>query len=343
MMETVKKRIFYFDELRTLAILLVILCHTCQYFPSTVELIKSPTLLSYVSIGRLGVPLFFMLSGALLINKEYTLGSFFKKRFTRVLVPAIFWLIIISIINQIFLGNGNVDLNYIIAHAAFPWFVYAILGIYLFIPILNSFIKEYGNKGAGFFILVWLIFIIGNNLNYTNEGFNLIFDSFGVYIGYPVLGYYLANKNFKIYSIPMIFISAIVFIIFATINFQMSLTQIHIIEYSSLTLIIATSALFLLFRYISRFCELNRNNAYSKFHYRIMNSWVGKSIYIISVASYTIYLMHNIIINFFRFNFTIDKFYMLPQTFLMISILCILIVLILARIPIINKLSGVHY
>lgn len=338
-----KERIFYLDELRTLAILLVILCHTCQYFPTTVEFLKSPTLLSYISIGRIGVPLFFMLSGALLLNRDYSLGSFFKKRFSRILIPAIFWMIILLITNQLFFGNGYVDLNYIISHASFPWFVYAILGIYLFIPILNSFIKEYGDKGALFFILVWLIFIIGYNLNFNNEGFNLIFDSFGIYIGYPVLGYYLAHKNFKIYSLPMIFISAAIFIIFVVINFQMSWTQTHIIQYSSLTLIIATSALFLLLRYISRYCELNRESRYSKFHYKLVGSWVGKTIYIISVASYTIYLMHNLVINFFRCNFTIDKFYMVPQTYLAISILCILIVLILARIPIINRISGVHY
>lgn len=342
-MESVKKRIFYLDELRTIAILLVIFCHTCQYFPTTVEFLKSPTMLSYVSIGRLGVPLFFMLSGALLIGKEYTLGSFFKKRFTRILIPAIFWTTILLIVNQIFLGKGYIDLNFMINHAGFPWFVYAILGIYIFIPVLNSFIKEYGDRGAGFFIILWLIYIIANNLNYTNEGFNLIFDSFGMYIGYPVLGYYLANKNFKIYSIPMIIISGLILIAFLIINFNLSWTQVHIIQYNSLTLIIATSALFLLLRYISRYCELNRDSRYSKFHYSLMNSWAGKLIYIISVSSYTIYLMQNMVINFFRFNFTIDKFYMVPQTFLMISVLCILIVLILARIPIINRISGVHY
>lgn len=342
-MESVKKRIFYLDELRTIAILLVLFCHTCQYFPTTVEFLKSPTMLSYVSFGRLGVPLFFMLSGALLIGKEYSLGSFFKKRLTRILIPAIFWTILILIVNQIFLGKGYVDLNYMINHSALPWFVYAILGIYIFIPILNSFIKEYGDRGAGFFILLWLIYTLAANLNYTNEGFNLIFDNFGMYIGYPVLGYYLANKNFKIYSLPMIIISGIILIAFLIINFNLSLTQVHIILYNSLTLIIATSALFLLFRYISRYCELNRDNFYSKFHYSLMNSWAGKLIYIISVSSYTIYLMQNIVINFFRFNFVIDKFYMVPQTFIMISVLCILIVLILARIPIINRISGVHY
>ena len=343
MMEKNQKRIFYFDELRVFAILSVILCHVGQYFPTTIDFSTSPTVLSYISLGRMGVPLFFMLSGALLINRQYTLGSFFKKRLPRIIVPAIFWLIIERIIAFSYLGfNFNLLIN-VITNANTSWFVYALLGIYIIMPLLNSFIKEYGDRGAEYLILVWIIFIIGYTLGYdTNNSFNYIFDNFGIYTGFPVLGYYLANKNFKIYSLPMIIICSIILIACAITNIYISWTYTTIILYYSLILIIETSALFLIFRYISRYCELNPKAAYAKFHNHLMNSWFGKAIYIISLSSYTMYFLHFIVIRFIAQNFIIDKFYMIPQMFALISILCILIVLILARIPIINKLSGVH-
>ena len=76
-----KDRIFYFDEIRAFAILLVLLAHTIKNFPVNVNYLASPTLLSYLTVSRMGVPLFFMLSGALLLGKNYSISSFFKKRF----------------------------------------------------------------------------------------------------------------------------------------------------------------------------------------------------------------------------------------------------------------------
>lgn len=342
MMEENKKRIFYYDELRVFAILFVILCHVCQCFPA-VSFKISPTLLSYISIGRMGVPLFFMLSGALLLNRDYSIGSFIKKRFPRILIPAFFWLIVVMVISLSY-ANFNYDkLIYLISHASFPWFVYAILGIYLLIPILNSFIKEFGTKGAKYIILIWIFLIIAYNFNYSNDGFNLIFDNFGIYTGFPVLGYYLANKNFRIYSLPMIIICSIILISCIITNIYISWTYKHIIFYYSIILIIETSAFFLILRYISKYCEYNKNKAYSKFHYKLINSSAGTLIYIISSSSYTIYLMLHLVTTFVIDALNINKFYMIPEAFLVVSILCILIVLVLARIPIINKLSGVHY
>ena len=58
-----EERIFYLDELRAVAILMVLLAHTIKYFPVNVDYLTSPTLLSYLSISRMKinpVSLFFM-------------------------------------------------------------------------------------------------------------------------------------------------------------------------------------------------------------------------------------------------------------------------------------------
>ena len=56
------------------------------------------------SLTRAGVPLFVMLSGFLLLGKDYDLGYFLKRRFSRVVVPALFWMAVYSIYNHIRLG-----------------------------------------------------------------------------------------------------------------------------------------------------------------------------------------------------------------------------------------------
>ena len=46
---------------------------------------------TYDGLARISVPLFLMLSGALLLHKREPLGVFFKKRFRRILPPLIGW------------------------------------------------------------------------------------------------------------------------------------------------------------------------------------------------------------------------------------------------------------
>lgn len=148
-----ENRIFYLDELRAIAILCVIFAHTIQNFPVNMNYLTSPTLLSYLTVARMGVVLFFMISGALLIGKDYNLSVFLKKRFSRVLIPTIFWQIIGFLSILIFIGFTYDNLTFAVTQFGFPWFVCAILGVYFVIPIFNSFIKEYGIKGAEYFLI----------------------------------------------------------------------------------------------------------------------------------------------------------------------------------------------
>lgn len=342
-MQTRKNRIFYLDELRALAILLVILVHAAQFFPTTVESLSTVTCLSYVSIGRVGVPLFFMLSGALLINKEYTLTAFFKKRLLRVLIPAIFWSLIGLLI---FILSVGYDYNSIMLWAStfqFPWFVYAIIGIYLMIPIFNSFIKEYGTKGAEYFLIVWILLMIFLNLNLKNYiTTTYLFNNIGQFIGYAILGYYLANKDFNMYAAPMIFFNIIIFIACLIANLYFVNTFRLIIPYYSLVLITESSALFLIFRYMSKYAKYKPDKILSKIHKKIEKSFVGTLIYVISVCSYAIYLMHSYILTFIANNFPIQTFEMIPVVFILTAVISIAIVVAVSVIPKANGLIGIN-
>ena len=93
---------FPVDLIRTVAIFLIILVHA-NNFPYTLSGNITPTasfnwwtVNTYAAIGNLGVPLFVMLSGALLLDPakcEEPMRVFFKKRIERIGLPMIFWTI----------------------------------------------------------------------------------------------------------------------------------------------------------------------------------------------------------------------------------------------------------
>ena len=336
-----KDRIFYLDELRAFAIIAVILCHVGMAYAVQINYLESATVLSYISPGRIGISIFFMISGALLINKEYELSSFFKKRFSRVLIPAFFWKAVFLIIGLATIGMVDYY-TYITSNLAFGWFVYGIIGVYLVIPIFNSFIKEYGLRGAEYFLLVWFIYIIIISLGYDEEGFiKYIFNSIGTYIGFAVLGYYLANKNFKIYSNAMMIFSLIVYIACILINLHIINTYKFSFTALSPLCVIECASLFLFFRYANKYAHLHPKRLFSKFHYLIENSFIGKIIYLLSVCSYTIYLINSPIIVYVANSMAIQQFYLIPAVLVISTILLLIIAVILALIPGLNRVIGV--
>jgi surface polysaccharide O-acyltransferase-like enzyme len=88
---------FPVDLIRTVAMVAVILLHaandlTIQHLDQ-LEIYRWLTVDVYQSAGRMGVPLFLMLTGALLLqpSKKDTLSVFFKKRWARIGIPFLFW------------------------------------------------------------------------------------------------------------------------------------------------------------------------------------------------------------------------------------------------------------
>ena len=95
-MKTRKERIFYYDFLRAFAIIAVINCHLDHFFGPLTTPTQIIAQMTFHDIGNVGVPIFLMISGALLLNREYpSLKKFLKKRFAIIIYPFIFWIILI--------------------------------------------------------------------------------------------------------------------------------------------------------------------------------------------------------------------------------------------------------
>ena len=83
-----KKRIVFIDYLRLAAILMVIMCHVidvnCRLWLGYVDMSLFRQLFVYIVLifGRLGVPIFLMITGYLLLDRDYSkiqLIYFYKK------------------------------------------------------------------------------------------------------------------------------------------------------------------------------------------------------------------------------------------------------------------------
>jgi surface polysaccharide O-acyltransferase-like enzyme len=78
------------------------------------------------------------------------------------------------------------------------WYIYSVIGLYLFIPILNKWIKNSSIKEIIYFLSIWLISLIISYSYFRNKiSLELKPIYFSGYIGYLVLGYFLFKVNIR--------------------------------------------------------------------------------------------------------------------------------------------------
>lgn len=341
-MENAKKRIFYFDELRALAILFVILCHTTTIYRPyyyNFSAMSIPSILNM--LGWVGVPLFFMISGALLLNRDYSLKDFFKRRFARILIPFIFWIIITLILEYLLLGFSTKQLiNVFLGKKKYTWFIWVMMGIYLILPVINSFTKQYGIRGVEYFLAIWFATIVLNTFG-LYPFYQMELSYFAGFIGFPVLGYYIANKQFRLSDKALIFLGFILYFAFLAMNWYCQGHKIFTTSsaYQSIFVVMASAGIFLSFKAISDYSSKNSQSVIAKIHSKFENKPLGNMILSLSVCSYGIYFINSLLFEFIK-TWHINTFKMLPVIFISVTLISWLIMVVLNRIPFMQKLIG---
>ena len=303
-------RIFYYDVIRVFAIFCVISCHIFSGYANNITIFGTNfwnySLFLY-SLGDIGVPLFVILSGALLINKKETIITFAKKRMNRVIFPYLFWGFIFIFCALIFKEYGSALVNFsnikdlIFAvfavqprgAAIFFWFVPMIIVVYAVIFLINV-LSESFRSALRFSLLISILVIILLNFNIIPyiHPYNYI-----LYSIFAIMGYYLANFDFldnKISSRYLCIIFAIIFLISyileISINASISISihQLYDISKFSWINLISIISLFLSIRYLLESYEIyhfDENNIAKG----IANK-ISKIVFSISIFSYGIYL-----------------------------------------------------
>lgn len=249
------------DAIRTTAIILVLLLHAANDLTvqqlNTFEIFRWCTVDVYQSVGRIGVPLFLMLSGALLLQPskvDEPLGVFFKKRLARIGLPFIFWGAVFFVWDFLVEGQAftaNAVINGVLTGPYYHfWYLYLLLGLYLLTPALRVLMTHASTNLIKYLLILWLVgasilpvtrlfttFFLDNNV--------LVFTS---YAGYFLLGAYLVSVKLKRSTILFFMALGVALTAIGTYAIAATLggvTMFFFQEYLSPTLILGAAMLFL--------------------------------------------------------------------------------------------------
>jgi surface polysaccharide O-acyltransferase-like enzyme len=200
----------YIDNLRAVAITAVIALHIAA--PPVVNLFDKYgakagwwTANFYDSLCRFCVPVFIMITGALLLPQVIGLREFLHKRLNRILIPFIFWSLVYLIFSLIAKERVEgtisfinvitwIGIQFIQGTAVHLWYVYMLIGLYLFIPIIKPWVQTASNKALLYFLIIWIITLIFNQQTILEFDTSFDISNFGGFTGYLILGYYLAHR-----------------------------------------------------------------------------------------------------------------------------------------------------
>lgn len=201
-------RRYDYDVLRVFSMLSVIYLHTVSGSLRTLDCITVWNFSNILTaIATPAVPLFFMMSGALLLTEEKTsdLHVLFRHRLPKILVPLCAWSVVIMLY-YIVSGNaahaGELFAHILNTPAVVPyWFLYALLPIYLLSPMLKKMADGLTRAHWHYMMFLWVFLTLGLftlrlfvpdalKLTFT-EHWTLNINAVGGYLGYFLLGAYL--------------------------------------------------------------------------------------------------------------------------------------------------------
>ena len=197
-----KERDYRLDWLRVIAISMIVLMHSPKP-----DVIVNGTILSAISyLTAPGLVLFFMISGSLLLGSTLNTRDFFKRRFSKILWPTLFWTLFYLVT---FVFTNSVPIKDVLkpvlsipfsaqGHGVL-WFMYTLAGLYLLVPILSRWLNTSSKREVEFYLFLWGITLLYPYLSIVldiNESNTGILYYFTGHVGYFVLGYYL-NQYYR--------------------------------------------------------------------------------------------------------------------------------------------------
>ncbi len=232
--QTTTKRKSWIDLLKVIAVFMMIAVH-CTDNVTPAE--RSETWYNlwgsiYGSLMRPAIPLFVMVTGVLLLPIKMEITTFYRKRLMRLVVPFLVWSLLYNLfpwftgifgfepstINDFFAWVApSQELGDALHHIAMipltfsyfavqMWYVFALIGIYLYMPFFSAWVKNASLKEQHIFLGLWFVSLFIPYLRQYvvadlwgvcswNE-FGMLY-SFAGFNGYLLLGYYLTQNPIK--------------------------------------------------------------------------------------------------------------------------------------------------
>lgn len=240
--------VVWLDVVRLVAMFTVVCCHCADPFnfypgepPINIAEIKFWGA-AYGAFLRPCVPLFVMLTGALLLPVRSEASVFYKKRISRVFWPFLIWSVLYNlfpwvtgllgfqpeIILDFFPYSGEeaarqslavsleniakIPLNFSLLDVHM-WYIYLLIGLYLYLPIFSAWVEKATDKAKLYFLLAWAVTTL---LPYYQQfvspyiwgscswnAYGMLYG-FAGFNGYLLLGHYLRNLNWSLRKILVI-------------------------------------------------------------------------------------------------------------------------------------------
>lgn len=226
-------RYLYIDIIKLIAIVCVVACHVFDIKNPNGIVYSTDSVMShlYIIIGKTGVPLFAMSTGALVLNKcmstKESIIHFYKNNFFTLYITSLIWFFIYAFINR-----GDFSLKaivnlcfFIVKPEVHLWYVKMILFYYLFMPLIIYLLEKRpkvlylisGMIFIGVFLYNGYDFLVNNNMIPTKSGFSTL--SFLVYL---VIGSIIhknrSDCNFRSLFIPCFLIFTCIWILVVSIE-----------------------------------------------------------------------------------------------------------------------------
>jgi len=295
----VQTQFFSIEFLRFYATLQVLLIHSAGIFAYAMTS-KSTWWAGCLidSFSRPAVPIFFMISGMLLLastanKEEKSITLFLKRRFSKIFLPLLVWTIIYLCSRWINV-SGSFDWHLLPQYLSQPacyhlGFLYQLGGLYLITPILRVLTANGDRIIIKYFVTLWFISqcIVPELLFYTGWSPPVYFQMLSGSVGLFLLGYLLRDYKFQKRTIPLALIAIALCIagisigtFFLTNGAPNKIINERFFEYHHPLVIIYAVLTFVLLRSIT--FKLPPN----------MERITRKSVSSFASASFSIYLVH---------------------------------------------------
>ncbi len=216
------KRIVFLDYVRVFACFLVMLVHASENFygaPGMTDMAGPQSFLNnetdrlwvslYDGFSRMSVPLFMIVSAFLLapVPETESMNVFYLRRFMRIIPPLAVFMVLYSTLpvlwGQLDTSMSLNDISRLLVNfpslAGHFWFMYPLIGIYLFLPIISPWLRNATARQELFFIL---LFLLSTCMPFLRRWFGELWGEcfwneyhmlwyFSGYLGYVVLAHYI--------------------------------------------------------------------------------------------------------------------------------------------------------
>ncbi len=330
--QTMQKRYNYIDILRTISVFAVVFLHVLV--PKVVLYGFAPLLswdasIFLSSLTRFAVPLFVMVSGALLLdNKQERDSAFFRKRMLRIGIPLMFWVTVYAYFRHSVDGlpfSFSFILNQLLFNQPYEHLYFLV--ILLELMVLTPYLRRHMNTSNTLSKLLPLLLIILTTFLWVPNRFVLFL--FVPYISYYILGNILKNidtSKLLPISAAMLALSILgTFLLTHFLTVSGVTDNLYFFSFTNPIVFITTVSLFII---VKEICRGKKTLPFSE-----------------SISSHAmgIYLIHPLILFFFNQIVTMNNgmyIFLSPIIALAVLLSSFGVSLALEKVPVMRKVVG---